>query len=95
MKEIRWELPTLTKMVKEIIPASNIEMKLNNQTVLCEDAKQFIDYLSESIVIKNSKAIMKRNMYLQTLSVVYKLGAIFIVVKFFPEIISLFINLKG
>lgn len=95
MKEIRWEIPSLTKTVKEIIPNSTIEMKLNNQIILCEDAKQFIDYLSDSIVVKNSKAIMKRNMYLQTLSVVYKLGAIYIVVKFFPEILSLFINLRG
>lgn len=74
---------------------NTIQVKLNNQVVLCEDAKQFIDYLSDSIVMKNSKAIMKRNIYLQTLDIVFKLAVILIVVKFFPEIITLFFTLRG
>jgi hypothetical protein len=86
--EIRWEMP-------EIKTNSTIEIKLNDQSVLCADAKQFIDYLTESIVAKNNKAIMKRNVYMQTLAVVYRLGLVFIIVKFFPEIIALFINMRG
>ena len=71
---------------------SVISIKLNNETLLSEDAKQFIDYLSESIVQKNSKAITKRNLYLQTLNVIYKLGLLFTVVKFFPEVLAIFVR---
>lgn len=95
LKTIHWEFPTPIKTIKEIKPTTTIEVKLNDQRVLSEDAKQFIDYLSDSIVTKNSKAIMKRNIYIQTLEVAYKIGVLLVVVKFFPEILSILFNLKG
>lgn len=94
-KTLRWEMPELKKEVKVSDSMDKIEVRLNDKIVLCEDSKQFIDYLSESIVTKNNKAMMKRNIYMQTIDVLYKFGLVFIVVKYFPEIISLFIDLRG
>ena len=90
MKEIlKWELPT---EIKGFESGKKIDIRINDKVVLSEDSKQFIDYLSESIVEKNSKAIFKRNIYSQTINVIYKICLIVIVVKFFPEILSLFMN---
>lgn len=69
-----------------------VEIKINGQTALSADAKQFIDYLSDSIVQKNNKAMTKRNIYLQTLNVVYKLGLVTVIVIYFPEFLSIFIK---
>ena len=93
MKEIlKWEFPTEDKSFES---GKKIDIRINDKVILSEDSKQFIDYLSESIVEKNSKAIFKRNIYSQTVNVIYKLGVVIVIMKFFPEILSLFFETKG
>jgi hypothetical protein len=67
---------------------NNIQIKINDKVLLNDDAKQFIDYLSESIVNKHNKAITKRNIY----GMVYKIALFYLVLRFFPEIFNQVFN---
>lgn len=69
-----------------------LKIQINGTVLVDEDAKQFVDYFTDTLIKKHNRALTKRNIYLQTLDVVYKICLIIIVVKFFPGLISLFIR---
>lgn len=71
-----------------------VELSFDYEPVLRADAKEFIDYLSDSIVKKHNIAMTKRNIYLSTIDVFYKLGLVVVVVKYFPEFIAFFLQMK-
>ncbi len=73
---------------------NTVDLMYNGDLVLCADAKEFCDYLSDSIVKKHNKAMTKRNLYLSTIDVFYKLGLVIVVVKYFPEFIAFFLQMK-
>lgn len=69
---------------------SIIEIKIDDEVVVNEDAKQFIDYFATSLVERHNKAMTKRGVYIETLNLVYRVFVVVAVVKFFPELMQMF-----
>lgn len=72
-----------------------VEIKFNGKTILEEDAKLFVDYLSDELIKKHSKALTRRNVFIQTLDVVYKICILIVVIKFFPQFITFLFPAMG
>lgn len=66
-----------------------ITLKINDETVVHGDAEKFIDTFTSELVKKNNRAIMKRNIVLDTIAFGYKVVIIFVAIKYFPELFTI------
>lgn len=69
--------------------SSVLELKINGNTIIKEDTEDFIERFSSSLIEKHNKQMTKRSVYITTLNIIYKIFLVMVVVKFFPEFLTL------
>ena len=83
-KSIKWTLKGKGNVM------SIIEIKIDDEVIVNEDTKQFIDYFSATLVEKHNKAMTKRGVFIETLNFAYRVFVVIAIVKYFPEFIQIF-----